>query len=285
MKRAPGGHPALAPPDRARPGSAAIDVSVIIPTYRRERFVVEAVESALAQTGVTLEVLVIDDSADGSSAAAVTAIADPRVRYERRAAPSGGRPAAVRNDGMCLARGRYFVFLDDDDRLADGALAAFVGALDGDGRAGVAFGVIEPFSDDAQSLAWERAYFALAAARLRACRTRFDLVACLLFKDAPIANSACMVRAEHARAVGGYDLRVAHCEDADFYARAAREFGFVFVDRIVVYKRSGRSSLLHDVIGGRRGLAEPYRIIHESYKSSRGRLEFYALKALGLARR
>lgn len=285
MKHAAGGQAEHAPPGSGPPRSAALDVSVIIPTYRRERFVVEAVESALVQVGVTLEVLVIDDSAEGSSAAAVTSIADPRVRYERRAAPSGGRPAAVRNDGIRLARGRYFVFLDDDDRLADGALAALVGALDGDGRAGVAFGVIEPFSDDAEALAWERAYFAHAAARLRACRTRFDLVACLLFKDAPIANSACMVRAEHARAVGGYDPRVAHCEDADFYARAARAFGFVFVDRVVVHKRSGRSSLLHDVTGGRRGLVEPYRTIHESYKSSHGRLEFYALKALGRARR
>jgi glycosyltransferase involved in cell wall biosynthesis len=281
MRRAAVEHP---PSTQARPTTyddPPVDVSVVIPTHRRERFVVEAVESALHQPGVRVEVLVLDDSPDGSSAPAIAAIADARVRYLRRSAPSGGKPSLVRNEGMRLARGRFLVFLDDDDRLAEGALAALVSALERHGSAGVAFGVIAPFSESGAGLPHEIAYFQRAAARLRASRTRFDLVARLLFKDAPIANSGCMVRAEDARAVGGYDPRIEHCEDADFYARAARSFGFVFVDRTVVHKRTGIPSRLGDLGGKRRALAASYRVMHESYKASRGRLEFYALELLG----
>src|SRR5689334_11963277 len=56
-------------------------VSVVVATFHREQMVVEAVRSALAQPGVLVEVLVMDDSADGSARAPIGAIGDPRVHY------------------------------------------------------------------------------------------------------------------------------------------------------------------------------------------------------------
>jgi glycosyltransferase involved in cell wall biosynthesis len=44
-----------------------VDVSVIVPTYRRERQVVDALRSALAQNGPSLEVFVFDDDPSGSA--------------------------------------------------------------------------------------------------------------------------------------------------------------------------------------------------------------------------
>src|SRR5271170_3403582 len=111
---------------RAHPNEATADVlpfpqrlevSVIIPTFHREKLVVDAVESALRQEGVTLEVIVLDDSPSGSASKAIEAIDDVRVRYVKREVPSGGRPALVRNEGSRLARGRFLHFLDDDDVL------------------------------------------------------------------------------------------------------------------------------------------------------------------------
>ncbi len=120
------------------------EVSVVIPTYKREREVVVAVTmSALRQRAVTLEVIVVDDSPEGTARAAVEAIGDARVRYVKRAVPSGGVPAHVRNEGGSPARGTHIEFLDDDDHLVEGATAALVGALERSG-AGVALAVI-PF--------------------------------------------------------------------------------------------------------------------------------------------
>jgi len=44
-----------------------LDVSVIVPTHRREKLVVRAVASALAQRDTRLEVLVLDDTDEGSA--------------------------------------------------------------------------------------------------------------------------------------------------------------------------------------------------------------------------
>jgi glycosyltransferase involved in cell wall biosynthesis len=83
--------------------------SVIIPTYSRPDFLPEAIDSVLGQTVNDLECLVVDDA--GPVPAAVPD--DPRVRLIRRDL-NGGEPAA-RNTGIQEARGRFLVFLDDDD--------------------------------------------------------------------------------------------------------------------------------------------------------------------------
>jgi len=83
--------------------------SVIIPTYGRPEFLAEAVESVLKQSIADFECIVVDDA----SPEPVTVVDDPRVRLIRRAT-NGGEPAA-RNSAMEHARGRFLVFLDDDD--------------------------------------------------------------------------------------------------------------------------------------------------------------------------
>ena len=128
--------------------ASSVDVSVIVPTHRREREVVDAVRSALRQRGVEVVVLVLDDASDGGARVGIEALDDPRVRYVRRATPSEGRPALVRNEGAALARGRYLHFLDDDEMLDDGALDEMVGALDARPDVGVAIGRVVPFGDD-----------------------------------------------------------------------------------------------------------------------------------------
>ena len=50
------------------------DFSVVIPTYRRKNQLGEALASVLRQSGVTLEILVIDDCPDGSARDVVGAL-------------------------------------------------------------------------------------------------------------------------------------------------------------------------------------------------------------------
>ena len=259
------------------------EVSVVIPTYKREREVVEAVKSALAQRAVTLEVIVVDDTADGTARAAVEGIGDPRVRYVKRAVPSGGVPALVRNEGGSLARGTFIEFLDDDDRLVEGATAALVGALERSG-AGVAFGYVEPFGDDADVLARQQFYFARSRRRAKARMTRFDMLAFLLFKETLLVNSSCMVRRDCFERVRGYDPEVLRCEDTDFYLRAIRACGFAYIDRPTIHYRTGASSLMHDMKDNAMVEAS-YRVIHAKYKKAHGPAEFFALKAVAKALR
>ena len=81
------------------------DLTIIIPTFRREALLLEALQSALAVPGLALEVLVIDDSPEGGAQAVVRALGDARVQYLQQVPPSGGRPAVLRNRGLSWPAG------------------------------------------------------------------------------------------------------------------------------------------------------------------------------------
>jgi len=100
-------------------------VSILIPAYN-ERHFGEAFASACAQQGVELEIVVCDDSPGGAIEATVAAARDPRVRYVK----NPERLGFSGNFTQCftLARGEMVKFLNDDDRLRPGCVAA-LGAI------------------------------------------------------------------------------------------------------------------------------------------------------------
>ena len=89
-------------------------VSIIIPLHNRAGMVRDALASVRAQTYQNVETIVVDDgSSDGSLRVAETFL--PTVRGIRLQTALG--PSAARNAGVMAARGRYVLFLDDDDLL------------------------------------------------------------------------------------------------------------------------------------------------------------------------
>ena len=101
-------------------------VSVVIPSYNAERYLGEAVRSALSQTYAPLEVIVVDDGSAVDQGQVLSGIADPRVRFVRQA---NGGVANARNHGARLAMGDLFAFLDADDRWLPDKLAVQVDLL------------------------------------------------------------------------------------------------------------------------------------------------------------
>jgi glycosyltransferase involved in cell wall biosynthesis len=88
-------------------------VSIIIPCYNAEKFVEEAITSALSQTYPNVEVIVVDDGSGDRSLEVIQTFKD-RIRYE--VTPNRGACAA-RNLGLQLSQGEYIQFLDADDVL------------------------------------------------------------------------------------------------------------------------------------------------------------------------
>ena len=256
------------------------DITVLIPTFRRPALLREAIDSALAQQGVSVEIVVVDDSAEGGARDTVASIADARITYLHNDPPSGGRPALVRNAGLHLARGRFIHFLDDDDRAVPGFYRAAVTAFEANPNKGVVFGGIEPFGDDPKALAHERAFFADAGRRARVgyrTRSRRFMTAMLLFQNTVLVNSACMIRRECIQSIGGYSSDVIFNEDVEFYARAIRRFGCVFLNRPVLQYRILSDSLMHGRDDDRQ-IAESYRRMYARYRSTNGAGELFALK-------
>ena len=103
-------------------------VSVIVPSFNHANFLRECINSVLAQEGVDLEVIVVDDgSTDGSLG--ILASYGSRIVLLRQ---KGGRQARARNLALTVARGEFIAFLDSDDRYLPGRLASAVAAFDAD---------------------------------------------------------------------------------------------------------------------------------------------------------
>lgn len=258
--------------------AAAPDVSVVIPTFRREQLLLESIASALGQEGA-IEVIVVDDSPEGAARAAAAGVGDSRVRYLKSDPPSGGKVGLARNQGAAVARGRFLLFLDDDDLLAGGALAALAAALAGSG-AGLAFGRAVPFGDKPALIAKLGAYYARAALAARRIRGRRWFAAQMLFGEWPLVNSGCMYRASAFAAAGGFGA-APFCEDIDLALRVGRASGARFVDRDVIHHRVGHPSLTSAQIGldDVPYIREAYLRLQGWYRARYGVADFGALKA------
>jgi glycosyltransferase involved in cell wall biosynthesis len=103
-------------------------VSVVTTTFNRASLLPRAWAS-LRDQPCEFEWIVVDDASRDDTASVVAGFDDPRIQYVRHPVDRGG-PAAGRNDGARAARGRYIVFLDDDDELFPGALPRMVDALE-----------------------------------------------------------------------------------------------------------------------------------------------------------
>ena len=91
-------------------------VSVIIPCYNSERYIVQSIESVIMQTFQQWEMIIVDDCSTDNSADIIKKYEakDFRIRYLKTNEPSGS-PSIPRNIGIREARGRYIAFLDSDD--------------------------------------------------------------------------------------------------------------------------------------------------------------------------
>ncbi len=254
-------------------------LSIITPTFRREALLAEAVASVKKISGIEWEMLIGDDSPEGSAEPLIGALNDERIRYWKNPEPTGGFPAVIRNRLAEGARGKYLYFLDDDDRVVAESLVAIFGELES-GAAAVAVADVRPFGDDKEALRHEREYFARASAVWASTKRPRIIATYLLFTRSPLVCSSCIITKSAFEAIGGFDVRIALCEDAEMYLRAIRTFGFVHVPLVLLERRCGIASLIN--AGSASQFKESYQIMHANYRALFGSIEFVALKAISL---
>lgn len=89
-----------------------VKISIIVPTYNGEQYILKCINSLLDQTLKEIEIIVIDDGSTDNTKNLVLQIKDPRVKYYYQKNQMQG---AARNYGIKLAKGDYIAFVDDDD--------------------------------------------------------------------------------------------------------------------------------------------------------------------------
>jgi len=90
-------------------------ISVIMPAYNAERYIVAAIRSVQAQTYTNWELLVIDDGSTDETCQIVRRLAEEDARICLYENPENLGTARTRNRGLDLSRGAYIALLDSDD--------------------------------------------------------------------------------------------------------------------------------------------------------------------------
>lgn len=217
-------------------------VSVVIPTYNRSGLVRACIESLLAAGLPGVEVVVADDgSTDDTAEVARRYGEDVQYVTQRNAGP-----AAARNRGFGVSRGRYVTFLDSDDAWRPGVAARLVSQMDAHESLGLLFAdtLMGNVNDGYVSFVAEyggSAFEALPARDLGPGLRqleRWPFFRLLSRKNVMFLGSL-LVRRDVFASSGGFDESLRGAADWEFFMRltASTNVGFSAGEPLAVYEK------------------------------------------------
>lgn len=212
-------------------------VSVIIPAYNAQRWLRDAIDSALQQTWPSIEVLVVDDGSKDDSVGIARSYGESVRVLE---AQENGGPAVARNRGLQAARGEWIQFLDADDRLLPEKVERCIAAVEG--PSDVPFCKTEIILEAGfRNYGWWRR----SATRWLRIRTpEFDENEPLLAALTGWAHTNELLhRKSILKALGGFNTQMRWQEDTELKVRLALHgIRFRRVDEVLVHMREHTSA-------------------------------------------
>ena len=181
-------------------------VSVVIPCYAQAHLLGEAIESALGQEAASVDVIVVDDGSPDDVAGVVARYPGVRYVHQRNQGLS-----AARNTGMSASSGDFLVFLDADDTLLPGALAAGLKCFDEHPESAFVYGDFRYMSEDGAPLdRRERPPLDVDLYGGMLVRNHIEMTSSVLFKRSVVEQ------------VGGFRPSLRSAEDYDLLLHIAR---------------------------------------------------------------
>ncbi|WP_346937783.1 glycosyltransferase family 2 protein [uncultured Clostridium sp.] len=97
-------------------------ISIIMPAYNCEKYIEDAINSVIAQTYNSWEIIVIDDGSRDNTISIIEDLSnkDYRIRFYKNEKNLG--VSETRNKGISFAKGEWIAFLDSDDMWEDSKL-------------------------------------------------------------------------------------------------------------------------------------------------------------------
>lgn len=206
-------------------------VSIVVASYNHAEYLVQRMDTLIAQTYPDIEIIVIDDcSTDNSLQVLRPYESDPRVRLIAR--EKNGGWVAVSNQGISLSRGEFIIFANCDDACEPELIGSLVAAMRSGDKVGIAFcrsllvdGSNNRLGDDLQ----------IQQPSFRARCAGDTLITGLemgkfLLHSCVIPNlSAALIRRRAFVEVGALSPDYRACSDWDLFFRIAERFDFAYV--------------------------------------------------------
>ncbi|MEG3955221.1 glycosyltransferase [Microcoleus sp. herbarium2] len=208
----------------------AVRVSVIIPTYNCDCYLLRAVESVIYQTYQDWEIIVVDDGSTDNT----RQILEPYCDLIQYVYQENQGAAIARNRGCELAKGEFLAFLDSDDFFLPEKLEKQIACFDADPTLDLVqtgWLIVDKKDEGIYGVKpWEEA-------------PQLDLQSLVLYKS--VRSSALMLRREWWERLGGFDPRFSLTEDLDFVLRLAlKGCNSVWLKEILTCYRQHDSNLM-----------------------------------------
>jgi glycosyltransferase involved in cell wall biosynthesis len=212
-------------------------VDVVVPCYNYGRFLRECVGSVLAQDGVDVRVLILDDaSSDGTPEVGRALAADHRVEYRRHAANRGH--IATYNEGIDWLAGDYCLILSADDLLVPGALARAAAVMGAHPEVGFTYGmtIITDRPDPARDT--------FVVTPDVDIRTGPDFIRQVCEEGYNVVHGPTAIgRTAVQRAIGHFDPRLTHSGDMEMWLRYATRASVAAIGSHQAYYRTHATSM------------------------------------------
>jgi glycosyltransferase involved in cell wall biosynthesis len=194
-------------------------VSVIIPTYNRKELVQLTIDSALAQTFIDSEIIVVDDGSTDNTGEALRTRYGDEIRYEYQA--NQGESAA-RNRALQLAQGEFIALLDSDDLWLPDKIEKEVARLAAEPQTGMVFCEAWLIDADGRRLTDQPEGLGLTPDDLSLEK--------MVFVNQIGGPSTTLIRRSTLDAVGGFDGEIRFGEDWDVWLQMlVRRYPIAFI--------------------------------------------------------
>ena len=220
--------------------NSTLNVSVIIPTYNRKNLLKRALHSAISQTFVPQEIIVVDDgSSDGTKDWVLERF--PCVRYISQ---DNSGVSSARNRGIREAKGSWIAFLDSDDEWMPDKLEKQEIAINDSKEAWLCH----------TNEIWIRNGIRVNQMKKHQKYGGDVFENCL--DICRISPSSALIKKEVFEMVGLFDESLKVCEDYDLWLRITAVLPVIFLDEQLITKYGGHADQLSRVDNG----IEQYRI-------------------------
>jgi glycosyltransferase involved in cell wall biosynthesis len=225
-----------------------------MPVYRGERYVAAAIQSALAQTYRSLELVIVNDGSPDNSAQKIARfLPHPKIRYIEQ---QNTGVAAARNTGIVAATGEFIGLLDQDDLWLPDKLARQVAYLDSHPEIGFVHSRVKCIDAAGQPRScagaiWVYPYEGLCAGRM--------------LLGSGIAPVTVLVRSTCIEDVGGFDQRFAPADDWELWMRVARCHPIGFLDEVTACYRFHGENVSSDQLKMQRTIVKVIDAICERF--------------------
>ena len=213
------------------------EVSVIIPTYNREKFISECVQSVLAQTLPAREIIIVDD---GSTDATYNILRDlgfnslsTKKTVLRYFFQQNRGVSSARNLGIKEARSEYIALLDSDDLWLKSKLDRQVSAFQNDTQSSRLCHTDEIWIRNGVRVNQHKKHKKHGGNVFQSC-----------LKLCCISPSSAMMHRSVFEDFGVFDEDLPACEDYDFWLRYSAKEDVNFIDEPLIIKKGGHSDQL-----------------------------------------